>query len=68
MVFAHLQVSQSVRLQGACRVWGQPVALEGLRLDDGELLVIIAPPHEENLIADYALRWGIETLYGIFKT
>ena len=37
VVFAHLQVGQSQRLKGVCRVWGQPVAVEGLRLDDGEL-------------------------------
>ena len=68
VVFAHLQVGQSQRLKGVCRVWGQPVAVEGLRLDDGKLLVVIAPTGDDNLIADYALRWSIETLYGIFKT
>ena len=53
---------------GACRVWGQSVAVEGLRLDDGELLVVIGPASDDDLIADYALRWATETLYGIFKT
>ena len=68
VVFAHLSVGQSQRLKGTCRVWGQPVAVEGLRLDDGKLLVVIGPAGDDNLIADYALRWSIETLYGIFKT
>lgn len=68
VVFAHLQVGQSQRLTGTCRVWGYVVALEGLRLDDGSLLVVIAPLKSENLVKDYALRWGIETLFGIFKT
>ncbi len=68
VVFAHLKVGQSQRQLGAGRVWGQPVAVEGLRLDDGELLVVIGPADDDNLIADYALRWSIETLYGIFKT
>ncbi len=68
VVLAHLKVGQSQRLKGACRVWGQPVAVEGLRLADGELLVVIGPAGDDNLIADYALRWSIETLYGIFKT
>jgi len=36
-----------------------------LRLDDGDLL---APPHTVGLVRDYALRWGIETLFGILKT
>jgi hypothetical protein len=35
VVFAHLQVGQSQRLTGTCRVWGYPVAVEALRLEDG---------------------------------
>jgi hypothetical protein len=27
-----------------------------------------AHPNAEGLSSDYALRWGIETLFGIFKT
>lgn len=68
VVFAHLQVGQRQRLKGECRVWGQSVAVEGLRLEGGELLVVIGPTQDEQLIEDYALRWGIETLFGIFKT
>jgi len=68
VVFAHLQVGQSQRLTGTCWVWGYLVAVEALRLDDGELLVVIAPVKAQDLVKDYALRWGIETLFGIFKT
>ena len=68
VVFAHLQVGQSQHLKGACRVWGQPVAVEGLRLDGGELLVVIGPAGDDTLITDYGLRWSTETLYGILKT
>jgi hypothetical protein len=68
VIFAHLQIGQSQRLSGTCRVWGYPVAVEALRLDDGELLVVIGPVGTQNLVKDYALRWGIETLFGIFKT
>jgi hypothetical protein len=68
VVFAHLQPGQSQRLTDICRVWGYPVAVEALRLDDGELLVVIAPVQAQDLVKDYALRWGIETLFGIFKT
>jgi hypothetical protein len=68
VIFAHLQIGQSQRLSGTCRVWGYPVAVEALRLDDGELLVVIGPVGAQNLVQDYALRWGIETLFGIFKT
>ncbi len=68
VIFAHLQVGQSERLTGTCRVWGYPVAVEALRLEDGGLLVVIAPVKTQGLVQDYALRWGIETLFGIFKT
>jgi hypothetical protein len=68
VIFAHLQVGQSQRLTGTCRVWGYPVAVEALRLDDGKLLVVIAPVKAQGLVKDYAWRWGIETLFGIFKT
>lgn len=68
VIFAHLQPGQSQRLSGSCRVWGYPVAVEALRLDDGELLVVIAPVGTQNLVQDYAQRWAIETLFGIFKT
>jgi Transposase DDE domain len=68
VVFAHLKVGQSQPLKGACRVWGYPVTVEALRLEDGKLLVVISPEATEGLVADYALRWGIETLFGIFKT
>jgi Transposase DDE domain len=70
VVFAHLQVGQSQKLRGCSRVWGYPVAVEALRLEDGSLLVVIASPDaaEGLLLCDYALRWGIETLFGIFKT
>ena len=68
VVFAHLQVGESQRLTRHCQVWGLPVAVEALRLEDGNLLVVIGPQSDENLVADYALRWGIETLFGLFKT
>jgi hypothetical protein len=68
VVFAHLQIGQAQRLTGTCRVWGYPVAVEALRLDDGDLLVVIAPVGTQDVVKDYAKRWSIETLFGIFKT
>jgi hypothetical protein len=68
VIFAHLAIGESQRLQGACRVWGNRVEVEALRLHSGDLLVVIAPPDTVGLVPDYALRWGIETLFGIFKT
>ena len=68
VIFAHLAVGESQRLQGHCRVWGYPVSVEALRLPDHSLLIVIGHPDSTDLVQDYALRWGIETLFGIFKT
>lgn len=68
VAFAHLNVGEAQRLKGASQVWGLTVAVEALRLEDGKLLVVIGPQQDEDLVADYALRWGIETLFGLFKT
>ena len=68
VVFAHLPVGESQRLKGPCQVWGLPVSVEALRLEVGKVLVVIGPHQDVNLVADYALRWVIETLFGLFKT
>jgi Transposase DDE domain len=39
-----------------------------LRFDDGSLLVVATQSAPKFALADYAKRWGIETLFGIFKT
>lgn len=68
VVFSHLSPGESQQLRGVCRVWGCRVAVEALRLEDGKFLVVISPDATQGLVKDYALRWGIETLFGIFKT
>ena len=55
-------------MSGKKLVWGRLVYLSALRLDDGKLLILITPEPCPTAIADYAKRWGIETLFGIFKT
>jgi len=59
---------ESQQLQGVCRVWGCRVSVEALRLENGKFLVVISPDATSGLVKDYALRWGIETLFGIFKS
>jgi hypothetical protein len=68
VVFSHLKVGECMVLSGRRWVWGRSVYVGALRLDDGDLLVIISPDSPENMISDYAQRWGIETLFGMFKT
>lgn len=62
IVFAHLQAGQSEVLSSRRWVWDRLIYLSALRLDDGELLIIISDDSPTKAISDYAQRWGIETL------
>ena len=68
IVFAHLQIGEQTVLSGKRWVWGRQVYVSALRLEDGELLIVISNDFPQKAIADYGLRWGIETLFGMFKT
>jgi len=68
IIFAHLQPSHSEILASRRWIWGRSVYVGALRLEDGELLIIISNDSATTAIADSARRWGIETLFGLFKT
>ncbi len=67
-MFSHLQSGQSEVLSSRRWVWGRLIYVSALRLDDGELLIIISSDSPTTAISDSAQRWGIETLFGSFKT
>lgn len=67
-VFADLQPGQHRVLRHQRRLWGYWLYVAALRLEDGSLLVVATQCAPKTAIADYANRWGIETLFGIFKT
>ena len=50
------------RLIGKC-----PVYLSGLRLSDGELLIVANSSFNQDAVKTYGLRWEIETLFGCLK-
>jgi hypothetical protein len=50
------------RLLGTCTVY-----LSGLRLSDGQLLIVANASFNPNAIVEYGLRWEIETLFGCLK-
>ena len=50
------------------KIWGQEVYLAGLRLLDGELLIVATDSAKENAMSLYGLRWEIETLFGCLKS
>ena len=63
-----MKPGQTRVLSGRKLVWGRSVYVCALRLDDGELLIVISPDSTSTAISDYGKRWGIETLFGMFKT
>jgi hypothetical protein len=67
-IFAPLKVGQTQVLRNKRQLWGHSLYIAALRLPDGELLIVATPSAPQSAIADYAKRWGIETLFGIFKT
>jgi hypothetical protein len=67
-VFASLRVGEYRRLSGKRWVWGCRVYVVATRLDDGELLIVATNHRPKTALADYRLRWGIETLFAALKT
>ncbi len=67
-VFASLKVGESRCLSGKRLVWGRRVHIIATRLADGELLIIATNHAPHTALADYRLRWGIETLFAALKT
>jgi len=68
VIFQHLKPQQTQILAKRRRLWGYWLYIAALRLEDNDLLVVVTPDSASSAIADYAARWGIETLFGIFKT
>lgn len=67
VVFQDLQVGQIKVLRQPRLLCGHKLYIAALRLKDGELLIVATQTHPQTAIRDYAQRWGIETLFGIFK-
>ena len=67
-LFAHLQPSERQVFSKRRRLWGRWVYIAATRMSDGKLLIVATDQAPETAIADYALRWSIETLFGTFKS
>lgn len=66
-LFRDCPIDRERRLKGARRCLGQRLFVCGTRLTDGEFVIVISDQDTAGL-ADYALRWGIETLFGALKS
>ena len=66
-LFYHLKPGEELVLSGIRRLWEVPVYLAGLRLHDGELLIVATSEYCSNAIQQYTKRWEIETLFECLK-
>ena len=66
-LFYGLKPNKRRIIEGKRNVWGHQLYLAGLRLSDGEMLIVATSSFPENSIDTYALRWEIETLFGCLK-
>jgi len=55
-------------LSGKRQLWGHSLYIIGLKMADGELVIIATQDQPETALADYKERWQIETLFGCLKT
>jgi hypothetical protein len=67
-LFRSLPVGYCQTLSGRRRLWGHELYIIGLRLDDGQYLILATQDNPESALDDYRKRWGIETLFGSLKT
>jgi len=67
-LFQHLEVGQSLRLNGKRQVWGLDLYVIGLKLEAQEFLILVTDQKPDTALDDYAKRWNIETLFGILKS
>jgi hypothetical protein len=67
-LFRFLKPSEKLVLTGERKMTGAAVYISGLRLDDGQLLIVATDQPGDQAIEQYAERWEIETLFGCFKS
>src|SRR4030043_959511 len=67
-LFRDLKVGETKVLEGLRSVLGHKLFIIGLRLPDGELLIVVTNDEPETALEDYSRRWEIETLFGCLKS
>lgn len=67
-LFRFLAPDDYTVLKGRRRIWGLELHVVGLRLAQGDYLILITDHDPQTALADYARRWEIETLFGCLKT
>lgn len=66
--FADLKTGQHLTLHHRYRICGQILAVTGMKLEGGELLIIVTNSNPKHSLDYYAQRWEIEMLFAALKT
>lgn len=67
-LFTTTRINQVRVVPEARRMWGLELYLSGCRLKHGEWLILVSAQYRDDPAPEYQKRWGIETLFGAFKT
>ncbi len=67
-LFRHLTVNEPLILRKPRLICGHKLYISGMRLIDGDYLIVVTPYYTAQAIEDYARRWEIETLFGCLKS
>ena len=67
-LFRSQAINQPLSFEKARLIWGLELFVTGMRLANGEYLIVVVPQDTATAIEDYAKRWEIETLFGCLKS
>ncbi len=67
-LFRSVALKQALVIEKKRRMWGLELYVSGMRLAEGEYLLVVAPSYAAKAIEDYGKRWEIETLFGCLKS
>lgn len=68
LFFTHLKPGQCLTLHRRYRVCSHFLALTGMKLEGGELLILVTNGNPKQSLCLYAQRWEIEMLFSALKT
>jgi Transposase DDE domain len=68
LFFTHLKVGEGLTLHQRYRICGHLLTVTGMKLEGGELLIIVTNACPKHSLAFYAQRWQIEMLFSALKT
>lgn len=66
-LFRQLPLNHELSLYGKRNILGHELYVAGMRLVDGDYLIIVTPDYPGTAISKYSLRWEIETLFSCLK-